>query len=166
MNRADIAVPATAPVIWPLVQIAGDHMNQSDEQDRPDEGGELAGAIIDAFPKATPTSRFEVGAVLLALSSQVDDLACIVYEGASRPGVSDERSQRADRIAEGLEYNLVRAAAVLWQGDGWTDASERVFDQYTAMETRRKIQADLLATGLSGLPAGLLSDGDGKGGAS
>lgn len=162
MNRADTAADAVTPVIWPLVQIAGDHMNQSDEHDRSDEGGDLAGAIIDAFPKATPTSAFEVGAVLLALTNQVDDLARIVYEAAPSPGVSDDRSKRADRIAEGLEYSLVRAAAVLWQGDGWTDASERLFGRFITPETRRKIHADLIASGLSGLPS---FSGSGEGGA-
>ena len=161
-NRTQTAMDApVAPVIWPLVKVAGEHLNQSDEHDRPDEGGDVAGAIIETFPKAMPTDPHEVGAMLLALTSRVEDLACIVYEGAPHPGVSDERTDRAARIACGLEYALVRAAAVLWQGDGWTDASYRVFDRFTTIETRRKIHADLVACGLPGLPN---FSGDGSGG--
>lgn len=163
INRTQISMDMpVAPVIWPLVKIAGDHMNQSDEHDRPDEGGAVAVPIIEAFPGATPTDAREVGALLLALYNRVEDLAAVAYERSPRPGVSDEHTEKASRIAEALHYSLARAAAVLWQADGWTDASYRVFAHFTTIEDRRKIHADLIAAGLPGLPN---LSGDGEGGA-
>lgn len=150
------------PVIWPLVQIAGNHIAQSDAQGRPDEGTEVAMRIMDALPSAVPSDACEVGGLLLALRSRVDDLACIVYEGAPRPGVSDGRTDRAARIAGDLEYALVRAAAVLWQGEGWDAASESVFGLVSTEQERRRINADLRSVGLGGIPAGLLPASDGE----
>ncbi|SDF15857.1 hypothetical protein [Thalassobaculum litoreum] len=146
-----------APIIWSLVQIAGDHMNQSDELDRPDEGGALADLVFEAFGAATPTDPREVGALLLTLRSKVDDLESLAYERAPRPGVSDEYSGRVARIADAVRYSLVRAVAVLWQEE-WTGSTERLFAHHTTMGDRRKISADLHAMGLPVLPA---MDGEG-----
>ena len=165
MTRREDKGPV-APMVWPLVLIAGQHMNQSDEQDRPDEGGAAAGRIIDAIPDLMPTDPREVGAMLLALHGRLEDLASLVYRQTPDPRVPDEQSEQAGRMVAAMQYGLARAAAVLWQADGWSAPSDRVFAHYTAMEDRRKIHADLIAAGLPSLPAALLSDDDGKGGAS